>query len=493
MSRWPGGIIRKTPVTPTGPMTTGSASGVWSMADAAYWTKQGLWPSGSSDPYWSSVTMLMSTTALNGQQNNTFIDGSTNNFTITANGTPVQGAVTPFKPSSYPLAGFSGYTSAVYGGSAYLEGTSSYLYTPASTAFDLGGGDFTVEGWYYWNGLNATPHFFQIGVGPGFTSRWNVYRDTPNFRLFANNGGTVTGITTTTAVPTNTWFHLAVTKLGSTTTLFLNGTSIGTSTSVNYPSGTFFAAIGTQPISPVSSDYFSGYVSNFRIVKGTAVYTANFTPPTAPLTAITNTQLLLNMTNAGIYDSAMVNDMQTAGDAKVSTAQAKFGTTSAAFDGTGDYAVSPSSSAFGYGTGDFTIEFWLYLNSTASQTVVSNLTSAASTNPHIYVDGSIYYYTNSANRISSSALSTGQWYHIAVARASGSTKMFVNGTQVGSTYADSNNYGSTAPLGVATYWSGGAPVTSSTLNGYIDELRITKGVARYTANFTPPTQAFPIF
>jgi hypothetical protein len=71
--------------------------------------------------------------------------------------------------------------------------------------------------------------------------------------------------------------------------------------------------------------------------------------------------------------------------------------------------------------------------------------------------------------------------------------MFINGTQSGSTYTDANNYGATAPLGIGTYWNGSSPVTTDTLNGYIDDVRITNGIARYTANFTAPTQAFPVF
>jgi hypothetical protein len=71
--------------------------------------------------------------------------------------------------------------------------------------------------------------------------------------------------------------------------------------------------------------------------------------------------------------------------------------------------------------------------------------------------------------------------------------MFINGTQSGSTYADTNNYGTTAPLGIGTYWRSGTPATTETFNGYLDDLRITKGYARYTSNFTPPAAAFPIY
>jgi hypothetical protein len=61
-NRWPGGIIRKTPVTPTGPLQTGAASGVWSLADAAYWTKQGLWPTaGRADGTFAIIALGQNT------------------------------------------------------------------------------------------------------------------------------------------------------------------------------------------------------------------------------------------------------------------------------------------------------------------------------------------------------------------------------------------------------------------------------------------------
>jgi hypothetical protein len=162
------------------------------------------------------------------------------------------------------------------------------------------------------------------------------------------------------------------------------------------------------------------------------------------------------------------------------------------FDGTGDYLTTPTSDNFGYGTGDFTIECWAYMNTlTGDETIISNLTGVSSVNPHIFRNaGRIIYWTNGGERIiSGSDIVVQTWTHIAICRASGSTRLFVNGVQTGSTYTDANNYGSTAPLGIGTYWSGGSPVGSSTLNGYLNDVRITKGLARYTANFTPPTRS----
>jgi hypothetical protein len=163
------------------------------------------------------------------------------------------------------------------------------------------------------------------------------------------------------------------------------------------------------------------------------------------------------------------------------------------FDGTGDYLVSNSdANNYAFGSGDFTIEFWLRLANTGSQQIIydSRPASTQGLYPTIYCasTGEIRYFVNSADRITGSTLSTSVWYHIALARSGTSTKLFVDGTQVGSTYTDTTVYinGTQRPLIGASGFT-----LSEALNGYIDDLRITKGVARYTANFTPPAAAFP--
>jgi hypothetical protein len=290
------------------------------------------------------------------------------------------------------------------------------------------------------------------------------------------------------------WQHIAMVKSGTTAYAFINGALIGTAT---VPSATAYGShdlfIGAwDGMGERGIQKLNGYIAGLRIAK-TAVYTSAFIPPTTPPTAIATTSFLANFTNSGIFDSAMMNNLQTVGNAQISTSVFKYGTSSIYCDGTGDYVVQPTNVSYGYGTGDFTIEFWLYLNSTALQSIFSNLTSASSTNPHLYLSTTLRYYTANADRIVGATLSTGIWYHIALCRASGSTRLFVNGNQSGSTYADSNNYGTSAPLGIGTYWISGTPDPANNLNGYIDDLRITKGVARYTANFTPPTSQFPAY
>jgi hypothetical protein len=423
-------------------------------------------------------------------QDNRFIDNSTNAFAITVNGDT---RISKFAPFNIPAS----YSTASYGGSGYFDGNGDELNAGSNAAFSFGTGAYTVECWVFLTAAVSATHqpFFVVNHTTNGFAFWNE-NGTGQLQIASSGvGGVVTSTTTLTA---NIWNHVVAVRSGTganQTAIFVNGSRVANGTDA-----TNWTVTGPLKVGGITlaTYYINGYVSNVRVVKGTAVYDptqTTLTVPTAPLTAITNTSLLLNFTNAGIYDAATINDGQTVGNAQVSTTQAKWSPTSMAFDGTGDYVVSPSSISFGYGTGDFTIEFWLYLNSaSADQTIVSNLTSVSSTNPHLYLlgaGGTIRYYTAGADRITGSALSTGQWYHIAVAKASGSTRLFINGTQSGSTYTDGNNYGTSAPLGVGTYWSAGAPVTTSTLNGYIQDLRITNGYARYTANFTAPTAAFP--
>jgi hypothetical protein len=231
-----------------------------------------------------------------------------------------------------------------------------------------------------------------------------------------------------------------------------------------------------------------GYISNFRVIIGSNIADPTLTTvavPTAPTTVVANTQLICNFTNTGIVDNAMMNDLTTVGNAQISTSVKKYGTGSIAFDGTGDALVAAYTPNFAFSSGNFTIEFWLYINTTSGTPIVFDMRDGGgSQTPVIYLNGSaLVYYTNSGVRITGGTLSTGIWYHVAVCRSGTSTKMFLDGTQIGSTYTDSTNY-SGGNLWLGSYSSGGFD-----LNGYIDDLRITNGYARYTTTFTPPGSA----
>ena len=702
MSRWPGRLITKTPVTPGGSSPTASAPGVWTLPEMAYWKKQGLWPDPSADAYWGYVSYLMATSSLSNANNNLFVDSSGAFNPVIRSGNTTQGAVTPYGTLW----------------SNYFDGSS---YITMASGIAAGTGDFTIEGWFNVSSYSTGPGLYD--TRPSFTNGAYpaVFVDASGYLTYYVN--TAVQIQGATLVGLNTWNHFAVCRSGTSTRLFLNGVQQGSTytDTNNYQMGGSRPIIGGNGYYPNGASQLTGYISNIRVVNGTALYTSTFTPPTTPLTAIGGTVLLtcqgnrfldastnnvavsvtgaarvtpyspfvlnspgavynqsdisywsgyfngssylsapdssgyalnssgwsfetfVNFTslpgsggaaslaaqwydgdlgwwfylynNAGTYqlyfsystngsnqinisvnlsaapqlntwnhiaylylsgigvgifwNGVQIGTFQSFGGtvfnsssamqigARVGSAGAGYylngylsnmrlvnapggsyiwpptspitaisGTTlltlqSAAFtdnsttnavftpvgnplvtgnnpfqagyysnyfDGSGDYLTAPTNAVFGYGTGDFTIEFWMYLTGTPDQTIFSNLTSASSTNPHIYYSaGTIRYYTASADRITSSTIAPNRWHHVALSRASGSTKMFVNGVQAGSTYADSNNYGTTAPLGLATYWSGGSPVTTNTFTGYLSNVRVVKGTAVYTSAFTPPT------
>jgi len=430
-------------------------------------------------PSTTPLTAITNTVLLTCQSNR-FVDNSANNFAITRTGDVQVTKEAPFLPTA-------AYSTSVIGGSGYFDGTGDYLSTSSVTF----AGDFTVEGWVYINNLSSNRIMVQIGddstaTGPAFyvtsTGKFNVYASSTIISGVAN-------------IVTNTWYHLAVCRSGSTVKSYVNGVLDVTTT--NTATFTGLVRVGAEWFggAVVSSSMMNGYISNLRLVAGTAVYTTNFTPPTAPLTAITNTQLLLNFTNAGIFDNAAENDLETVGSAQISTSVKKYGTGSLAFDGTGGYLSVPMSQGFNFGSGDFTVEFWLYaasVNSVGVCAFPSNSSNYASV--LVYGSGTttLALYSSSAgsswdvaNGVTMGTITANSWNHVAVCRQGTSIRLFVNGV-LGNTVTYSGSFTGT----YTNSFIGDTPLNSP-LNGYIDDVRITKGYARYTANFTPPTAAFP--
>jgi hypothetical protein len=186
------------------------------------------------------------------------------------------------------------------------------------------------------------------------------------------------------------------------------------------------------------------------------------------------------------------------GNAQISTAQSKFGGASIAFDGTEDYLTIPANSAFAFGTSDFTIEAFVYINQTtlttgSSDAVIAELRSTGGTatgfvfNLGVFSDGfSLNFYTDGGRNAATAKANYGEWHHIAAVRSGSTVTLFSGGTNVKS-ITKTNNFSDTPNLRIGASGLYG----NSSISGYIDDLRITKGVARYTSNFTPPTAPFP--
>lgn len=436
-------------------------------------------------PPTSPLTAISGTSLLT-CQSTTFIDNSTNAFTITANGNATPRRANPFTDT---VTGPTPYAAATYAGSAYFDGTGDYLVAPSSAGFGFGTGDFTVEAWFYFTGTIATyqrPWWFG-------DDNDNLELNTSVFRV----GGAAQGalITGTTTIKSGTWYHVALTRAGGVYKLWLNGAQEGGSATNSYNSS---ARTLTVMATSSGANPSTGYVSNLRVIKGTALYTGPFVPPAAPVTAVTNTQLLLNMANAGIFDSTTTNDMETVGNAQLSTSVVKYGTGSVYLDGTGDWLVLPKTSTFSIpAASNFTVETWLYLavaqNSSVYKMIVSDDASTSSKYVSLTSSGLEVQLGGSASTaaLATYAFSINTWYHLAVVRNSNTIAIYVNGTAL--TVTQSSQANSFLDQGSFIYVGRYGGTNTYAWNGYLDDLRITKGVARYTANFTPPGGAFPTF
>ena len=151
-----------------------------------------------------------------------------------------------------------------------------------------------------------------------------------------------------------------------------------------------------------------------------------------------------------------------------------------------------ANSGYAFGTGDFTIEFWYYPVSFPSANMWDFRTEGNSVCPDIGINGSgvLSLFVSNTTVITGSTLSIDQWYHLALSRVSGTSRMFIDGTQSGSDYTDSNNYvqngfslGNSNSVNTGNIGNAGG-------NGYVSEVRITKGVGRYSTTFTRPATRF---
>lgn len=443
-------------------------------------------------PSTSSITSVSGTSLLTCRSNR-YLDESSNNFTITATTTASVQKFSPFANQN------RAYSSSVYSGSVFFDGASDYLSVASTPATAFTTNNFTIEFWVYFTNSTGT------GSHQGLYGNYNTWaagsiyfgKHTSNsgyVAVYVNNFNNASAMMVETSFPpNNAWTHYALVRNGTAVTLYRNGVASATATvsaTLSFTGGSnpvFIGAIGDI----LSTSSLPGYMSDFRI-SNYAVYLSSFTPPTTPLQSDSRTLLMISNQPA-IVDQSMSFNVETIGDAKVSTAVSKFGGTSMYFDGTGDYILTSSTitnPAAAFSTGDFTIEFWFYALSNAStmQLFDTRPSGTATTSQYVaitYLSGSLNYYTAGLNpAISGGVVSANAWHHVAVTRSGTSTRLFVDGAQVGSTYTDSQNYlgGINRPI----IGCDGNSVGTSLFNGYIDDLRITKGRARYTAAFTPP-------
>lgn len=216
------------------------------------------------------------------------------------------------------------------------------------------------------------------------------------------------------------------------------------------------------------------------------------------------TVLLMHMDgtdgSTNFIDSTGRHSITANADAQIDTAQKVFGTGSAYFDGNGDYLSIPDSTDWDFGNGDFTMDCHIRFSSVlADAGIIDQFFDVRAFRwNYSTTKGMQFLYSTNGSTVTkeinrSWSPLTDTWYHIAVVRAGSNLSLYVNGTRLGSSQNISSDtfYDSTVPLFIGAEHSGaGGNTPDWELNGWIDELRIVKGTAVWTENFTPPTRAY---
>jgi len=378
----------------------------------------------------------------------------------------------------------------------YFDGTGDYL-NWSNSVFTFGTSDFTVEAWVY---ITGSSDFGIFGVGGASAGSYGLYWMNSTSKFQSTRYGDTAGAgTTTNAYSKNQWIHVAAVRVSGSGRIYVNGV-IDSGATYNMGSITNSGAYAGAAWNSATG---TGYITYLRVRTANALYTTNFAPSVAPLTPIAGTTLLLNGTNGGIIDYTGKNNLETVGDAKSSTTIVKYGSRSMRFSpGNSSYYLKvPLTSNLQFAAGEqFTIECWIYLNANAAGicAVWSNYNSFSSGTLSLFAghgssNSNLFIIAHNGTFPAASSSTTvnsriGLWTHIAVVRNSDNyIRMYINGSVEGSAILSNVALTGVGP----TFWiATTGDSTAGNPDMYVDDFRITKGYARYTANFTPPSSAF---
>lgn len=355
-----------------------------------------------------------------------------------------------------------------YGASFYFDGTDDRLFSSTSSDYTFGTGDFTIEGWVHPVANNANKNVFSTNWGANGSILITFSHPSAGgagkfgFFDYTSSGGS-SKITTSNAYPINTWHHVAFVRNGTSHKFYINGIEDGSAiyTATDLTRDAFiFGAVYTN-----GTETFNGYMSDVRVYKGVAKYTSNFVvPATSPD--------ILPDTPSGVSGGSKLTKIT---DGAVT-----------GFETTSDYLSLAASSDFLF-DGDHTIEFFGYFN-TLSNSAVPYSTGTSGTPDQIFISdaGGMNYAYGQTGALSAPAgtIGTNKWYHIAVSKQGTNLRMFVDGKIVVSSSNHSSTIGSSSngPR-IGARRDGYHPT-----QGFISNLRVVKGTALYTSEFTPPTE-----
>lgn len=429
-----------------------------------------------------------------------FADGSTNDHTITVNGNTANRRFGPYN--------FLAYNKTDYGGAVLNDGAGDYMTVPADTTHLTMAGDFTIDFWYF--PAAAKTNGFAYGKWNNNSDGWAIFL-TPNWSsgnlgyvsFYYGNYGTNESATSLRSSPItlNAWHYIRIVRSSGVFYMSVNG-KVGTRS--NYGANglswsdtrTFNANTVIGITGNTSYNLGLAFMSDFRVIVGTALTTGDFTPPTAPVSAVTNTKILTCTNKNSVFDGiADQRSIALNGNATVTGSQSNFvNESSVYFDGSGDYVSVTDGRWKTFGSDDFTIEGWFRADALGGTRYIlgdgasNGQTSTSSISICTYGSNlTVYGWIGSLLEITgSTTLSAETWYHFALTRSGSNWTLWLNGSS-DATYTSSasvNDSSTAFAIGRTGEYDG------LYFAGYIQDVRVTKGLARYTSTFTPPTSTF---
>ncbi len=284
---------------------------------------------------------------------------------------------------------------------AYFDGDGDYLEVPDNDDWYFGSGNFTIDFWVKTNSISSDIGFCGQYQPPNNNMIRLSFSPTVGLSFYDQTGSIYVTQGDTEGWEANQWTHVALVRNGSNWLFFING--VNKQTRSNGNSVTNKAAnldIGMAERDGGAYDYLNGYLDDFRITKGEALWTSDFTPPTSAATTNANTKLLLDFD--GDFDDLSTSDHTATANGDVKTVDMNNQFDEAmSFDGTGDYLSIPDSEDWNFGSGDFTVDTWINRSSSGDEYSIFDTTAGYT---------GIELTVNTNNKLELSVTDGGTWF-----------------------------------------------------------------------------------
>jgi Concanavalin A-like lectin/glucanases superfamily/F5/8 type C domain len=402
-------------------------------------------------------------------------------------------------------------TISKFGSAGYFNGSAS-LSVPDSDDWAMGTENFTIDFWINCTSISANACVLSLYDDAGNNRQLISFTANNALQFYASSGGTPIADFQT---PDNTfvagqWYHVAIVRNGAKEYIFVNGIvqpltyTVNPDAATNYPNIASILRVGCQ----YYGWNFSGYLDEIRVSKGIARWAPTFTPLTGEYTSDSYDKLLLHCN--GVDESTTFTDelshtITAYNGAQLDTSVKKFGTASGLFDGSDDYISAGSHADWTLGNEDFTLDFWLYAtaDSTGRDGIIALQNGGSDVELHIGLGGSATGWSTNGNNIclgvnwngaswglqikGNTNVCNSTWHHVAIVRSNDRWYIYVDGVlDAAGTYTFTIL--SNTPL-IGTH------ITSDRFfAGQLDEIRLSRGIMRWSGSFVPPLINYgPVF